>query len=503
MSSIDISTSASSSASKSTQLVTFHNTRTNRIQRYAHENPNKSKLVLAIATKASTAGISAIMGFAMTFMAFVGVSIIVIASTVSIAKFNGYPALSVFKHLKVIASSPFALMIPSKYHMSTHVYMENEYISSDGLSKARLAYEGDVPVLTLKGDPEFCGVAHGFLLAAQIHALLETWDSILWLVIPHQSKAQKLCDHLKTIIPQDYLTEMNGLVKGYNMTVYGGQLTLEKVLLLHLVPDIEHTYPNMLAKSRLGCTVVLDEGDENTGPIFGRHMDWPSLDIAGKMTLVIRRILPSGEMTHEIGIPGLSAGTVTGMKKSNGFSVAMNVALGKTKDLKDGLPAIILNRMVLDQCNSVKEGVKLLRKHTPLGPYHLTLADETGGATIHFYQNSDDSHHVRSLKSHDHIVTTNCRYANPQCSSSSTSGTYRYRPYFNSEERHNNIELVYQTGITDGKQRVEEALKTPLVNNIETTLSAILLPRGRRIEMAFANAFAADYPRQAVLFPEN
>lgn len=429
-------------------------------------------------------------------MAAAILSLTILATAMKIGHNNGHSSFKVLKHVRTIVCSPFSFVIPSKHVMSTHIFKEGLH------ERCKLAYEGDVPVLTLIGDADTCGMAQGMLLAEQIQSFLKTWGSVLWLVIPDPKKAVELCDNLKRNIPKEYIDEMNGLVKGYNEVIYhrglGDRLTLDELLLLHLVPDIEHTYPSTLAKKfipALGCTVILDKGDEETGPIFGRHMDWPSLDVAGKATLLVRRIHSSGKITHEIGAPGL-IGTVTGMT-IGGLALAMNVALGDTQNHLEGLPSIFINRILLNHCDTVEDALKLAVELSPLGPYHLSLADKNGqAASVHFYQGENNQHFIRTLNDVDHIVTTNCRY--------NSSG--RYRHYFNSEERHANIEKVYkrhemQNQSTQRKNMVQSALRSPLVNNIETTLSAIMMPKLGIIEVVFANAFAGDNPAHPIRFP--
>lgn len=494
--------------SANTALVPYHNTITNRIQRFAYTHPKTSKCVVFAATKTASVASSYFVGIAMVMYAFMGVSLMVVLGGLCIGKFNGHPVSRTLRHMKFIAASPFSLMIPSRHVMSTHVFKTLQYqapgSAHDG--NCSLNYEGHVPVLTLIGDPESCGFAHGVLLADHIHSLIKTWDSILWLVIPAPSKAAKLCKHLENLIPEHIVIEMKALVRGYNREIYekglGEQLTFEKLLLLHLVPDIEHTYPNMLARTAVGCTVILDRGDEDTGPIFGRHMDWPSLDGgnggAGEKTLVIRRVMPNGRIIHEIGTPGLVGGVVTGMS-NDGLALAMLVALGKTQNSKTGLPAIVLNRMVLERCSTVADALKYIQALNPLGPYHLTLADKSGDASaVHFYQSAErGKHFIRSLNERvDHLVVTNCSY----------NENGRYAPYFNSEKRHENIEMVYgrfsHNPMGNRRKIVKKALKTPLVNNIETAFSGIMEPKSGRMKVSFGNAYAAYEPRHAVRFPQ-
>ncbi len=468
--------------------IQYNQTTYGRVRRIAHNNPKCTKVALVT----GSIGVATIfnLGAMLYTILFLGVPLLIITAAVTHGCRNGHPPIKTLGHIKTVASSALTYIIPANHVMSTHIFTEMKILN------CALTYEGDIPVLTLRGSPETCGRAQGYLLAEQIQSFLKIWGSILWTVIPDKNKAKELCDHLKTQIPVAILDEMEGLVRGYNyaMLTLGqkDRITVDDILLLHLVPDCEHTLPMTLAKKfipPIGCTVVIDKGDQATGLVFGRNMDWPSLGIAGQASLLVRRIHDSGKITHEIAIPGL-VGTLTGMS-NRGFTIAMNVALGKTENYKTGLPAIILNRILLENSDTVEDVLNQIKTLRPIGPYHLNVAEPSGKATsIHFYQDAGNKDCIRKL-GNEPLVTTNCSY----------SFLGRYKPYFNSEERLANIRLVYANRNSSAEEKVIESLNAPEVKNHETVHTVIMLPAKGIMKIAFNNAYAGDNPMHTIEFP--
>lgn len=472
-------------------------TRISRFHRFVYDHGEIIKKVIVVFAVAAVALAlytkTFVLGGGILFTVFA----VVVVAGVGWGKFHGHDVLKILGHMKTIVSCPFTYMIPSKHLMSTHIYTETSYLDST------LKYEGDLPVLSLKGTPREKGLAQGYILGDQIYNFLKIWGAILWMVIPDRSHAKELCDHLITSLSEsnleesrNLLEEMIGVVEGFNIKMVSSdrdlRLTVDELLMFHLIPDSEHTYPIDLAKSLIppvGCSVVITNGQTAEEKLMLRLMDWPSFNIV-KSSLLYRRYGENGKIIHDVGIPGL-VGTTTAMSNT-GLALAMNVALGETKNPM-GIPAIFINRILIERCNTVEEAENQLKTLSPIGPYHLSLVSANGETrTIHFYQGEKEGNYSRTLGDKNHLIVTN----------SCIGPDGEYNPYFNSEGRTENINTYFASHSGTPEELLEGVSKLPLVNNQETVHALIINPRERIMKMTVANAYAADRPLITVAFPE-
>ena len=294
---------------------------------------------------------------------------------------------------------------------------------------------------------------------------------------------------------------MEGLVEGYNTWALKGKwfkaktITLEKLLLIHLMPDTLHFAPQNIEGNiqssqqcnvpSLACTVVVDK-DPQEGIVFGRNMDWPSFGLFGSHSLIINRKHKDNKLTTvEVGLPGF-VGTLTGMNGS-GTSLAMNVAVGYTSKVR-GMPAALFNRFCLENCASLNCIQDKVNKTPTLGPYHLSAADQTGAKSFHLYQKAGDQHLIREWKEGKPLVTTNCNYP--------THEVKLWHMHY-SEERHAIISKLFDEAAVhfspenlERGKLVRGSLTLPYVNNHVTTHKVVMCPLTKRIQIAFDNAFA-------------
>jgi hypothetical protein len=387
----------------------------------------------------------------------------------------------------------FALdLIVSPHHdMKKHVYQEGE---CDG---GRLFYENDVPILTLDSDDSFkAGKAHGYLCGNAISCLLKRYELVLN-TLAKQSRANQLPHSLAAIrqsIPPKYLREMEGLVEGFNRWAqeqYWWQspkkLSVDDVLLFHLIPDSLHFQPAMferrfaedmgMKEQAVACTAIVDQ-DPQRGFVFARNMDWPSFGLSGAYSIVMNRKHANGlRNTVEVAVPGF-IGTITGMN-DQGLALAMNVCVGTTSEIR-GMPASLYNRACLEECPTVGDVEGFVQKQAPLGSYHLTVSDRNRAESIHFYQSPGNAHVIRPWKKNQPLSTLNCRYSSePYCA------------MHHSDERQQLIDEFFHQR---ENKLIEDALSLPFVNNWITTHRVVMEPQSRRVRVAFDNAFAGKAP---------
>lgn len=403
-------------------------------------------------------------------------------------------ALGVTGGLLSLASSvalyALDLLAPPHHDMKTHVYQPGQ------CPGGKLYYEGDVPILSLQADDPFeAGKAHGYLCGDAINRLTKRFGLVLH-TIARQPRAEDLPNTLAKIrqeIPPAYLREMEGLVEGYNEWVkeqfwwqFPKQITVDDILLLHLMPDSLHFHPSAfegqpsktpVPMPAVACSAIIDRNEE--GFVFARNMDWPSFGLAGAYSLVIHRNHDNDlHSTVEVGVPGL-VGTLTGMN-DQGLTLAMNVCAGET-DIVRGMPASLYNRACLEKCGSVQDVENLTQNESPLGPYHMTLMDGAQAASIHFYQAKGESHLIRRWEEENPLTTLNFRYCPTP-----------YYPMHHCHERQQHINAFFQSGAP-----VQDALSLPFVNNWLTTHRVVMTSTGE-FKVAFDNAFAGSAPLHTV-----
>ncbi len=373
----------------------------------------------------------------------------------------------------------------------------------------RLYFEKGMPILELDGTHPFkAGKAHGQLVAKNIQAMRARFDWVLYRlprIFGYEGKAtpdkvEKHLNDLKKLIPQPLNDEMKGLVEGFNewaATTKTAPITFDELLLFQLLPDSVHFEPFMegLPKSKFmpvmpeatpACTTIAEKSDE-AGIILARNMDWPSFNVAGANSLIIRRTYRGKTISAEVGIAGL-VGTITGINR-HGLSLAMNVCSGCTQKV-EGLSAAFFNRVCLESLESVDQVQELLKLHNLIGPYHLTMADKDQAISIHFHQGNQEALHLIRPKAADApLIVTNCRY-------NDESGMSAHRHY--SEEREERLEAFFKDAYQEIAPNrlalgplLEHALAMPYVNNFETTHTVLMHPETRSLKVGLDNAFSA------------
>jgi hypothetical protein len=396
--------------------------------------------------------------------------------------------------------------------------MRQQVYTPKQCSGGSLYYEDDLPILALDYDssPFQAGKAHGYLCGGAINELLKRFDLMLH-TLGRRPRAYQLPNALAKIraqIPAQYLEEMAGVVEGYKewskeqrFWRFPKGLTIDDLLLFHLIPDSLHfnpqsfehmdeELPNLVPSSEfpiegeglsngsVGCSTIIVKGARE--PLMVRNMDWYSFGKVGTLSLLVHRKYRNGASTVEVGIPGL-IGTITGMNNHR-LSAVMNVCSKITTKI-NGPPACLYNRLCLETCSTVEEVKAFTRKNSPLGAYHLIVTDRAAGASIHFHQSysiDNNPHLYRTLTPEMSALSTlNCRY-NPE----PIPGSHIY--YGEARQRVINYFLTHRR-----EEPFEMMRQFPPVNGWLTTHSVLMGPY-LGLYVAFDNAFAGDAPLHKV-----
>ncbi len=113
---------------------------------------------------------------------------------------------------------------------------------------------------------------------------------------------------------------------------------------------------------------------------FGRNLDFPSLNVADKHTVVfIYRPADGRYGFASVGWPGM-IGVLSGMNE-HGLTLA-NMEVTRSARLPVAMPYTLLYRTVLEKCKTVDEAIELLGKTPRQTPNNLMLMDAAGNRAV-------------------------------------------------------------------------------------------------------------------------
>lgn len=385
----------------------------------------------------------------------------------------------------------------NSHDMKDHVFTPSAY------GCAQLYYQGDVPILeVLSDEPYDAGYSQGVLLGSSLQNLFEQLNVLQMITKQRSQDVASTLAAIRRKIPKKYLEEMKGLVDGFNEwrktnnLIDKRAITEDEFLFVHLMPDSLHfdpqsveeppKKPSQKRKSTLACTVVIGR-DKEKGITFGRNMDWPTFGVGtlGTLSLLINRKYsdPKKHSTVEVAFPGF-LGTITGMNDT-GLSLAMNVCGGDTQEVH-GMPAAFFNRFCLEQAQEVDDVAAILKNRSPLGDYHLTVADSDKACSFHLYQGPRGNHVVRPLSDKSPLITTNCRYPSRTKATDdmndSIARTKAVTKLFTKASAKKSKKTIAQL--------VKESLTIPPVNASITIHQIVMYPESKKLSVAFDNQFA-------------
>jgi len=372
----------------------------------------------------------------------------------------------------LVALVVFDLFVPFHHDMKDHVFKPGQ------CEGGKLYYEGDLPILQLDGDhPFLAGKAQGYLLGEAIRSITQRF-TLSPHIGPRADQIPEVLAKIREKIPADSIAELKGVVEGYNKWVSEQRwprpkkMTVDEIVLFHLTPDAAHLKmgggPFLRQQAvRMGCTSLV--GREKTDIVFVRTMDWPSLNVLGKYSLIK---CTKGRV--EVSIPGM-VGTLTGMR--DGFCLAMNVCPSSEAVVDmSGMPTLFYNRLCLESCRNLEDFALFREQHRPLAPYHLTVADSNGAESVHFYQGTP--HVIRQLGADCPLATFNSRLDKPRIDQHYTRLRQR----------------TFDAFCRNGQKTMEAAVALPCINNYETIHAVVMKPGARVMKVAFDNGFSGDAP---------
>jgi hypothetical protein len=227
-----------------------------------------------------------------------------------------------------------------------------------------LKLHNGVPVMRLSGTPAEIGLAHGKLIGPQVRALTERYLSVF---AGRREHDLMLARRMEQHIPDAMRAELRALGEG-------AEIGYDQALLTACFLDLH--------KVAACSTIVVHGPSSRSGePVFGRNLDFPSLNIAHRANLLVVITPERGQPFASIAWPGFT-GVLSGMNQS-GLAISMMLVYGHTRyDHTNGIPFALHYRQLLEDHASVPEALARLGKREFGVCNNLMLADASRGAAV-------------------------------------------------------------------------------------------------------------------------
>ena len=238
--------------------------------------------------------------------------------------------------------------------------------------EAELKYINDLPVLIVAGTPEEIGRQKALLTADVVKAIAD-YPRRLLERSSHRERLPRYKEMSRALanqLPADHKAELKAFAEQSGVD-------REMGLLGNTLADI---YRNISCSS----LIVEPEKSATGGPLFGRNLDFFTLRLLDKYSLVtVHR--PKGKHAFAmIGFPGLF-GCLSGMNDA-GLALAVHEVFlshdGAPIFNPKGVPYAFCFRRMLEECTTVEEAEKLLRSTERTTILSLALCDRQHGLVL-------------------------------------------------------------------------------------------------------------------------
>ncbi len=251
--------------------------------------------------------------------------------------------------------------VPFRYPQATH-------------GKGQLQYRHGLPVLIVEGTPKEIGRQIGVLglrPAARViqfprDLLKDRGAELLYPLLYYVGKS------MYPRFPQHHKTELDAMAQASGNK-------LEELIVINTIDNITRI---------LGCSSLAVEATRSRtgGPLLGRNFDFPTLGYLQDYTLVtVYR--PEGKHAFaSIGFPGLLA-VLSGINDA-GLSLVTHAVFdsadGAPPFTPQGTPVGLLLRRILEECETVEDAQKLLRRCRRTTYLSIVVCDKRRAAAIEF-----------------------------------------------------------------------------------------------------------------------
>lgn len=278
------------------------------------------------------------------------------------------------------------------------------------VGKGELKYIHNIPVMFLQGTPAEIGKQHGTLVGPKIKPLLHFPKSFLvqnrmeaaW---PFVVGASNLI--IKNI-PEDHYKELQSIIKASKQEA--GAINVANT---------------MLELRRMGgcSTLIVSKEKSKTGEmLFGRNFDFPPQGILERFSIV-SIVKPDKKFAYiAIGYPAL-VGVISGMNEKGLAVATLDVYSSKDKSPRfdiTGVPMIFTFRKILEECSTVEEAEKILRKNRATTWMNLAVCDRNKGAVFELTPRA-----VVKREGEDGILPCTNHFRSPKLATNKSCRRYR------------------------------------------------------------------------------
>lgn len=237
-----------------------------------------------------------------------------------------------------------------------------------------LKYINDVPVLIVTGSPEEMGRQAATLTRDVVHKISAYPEKLIQQrgdLKERMPKCLEMCKSLWQQMSPDHQAELKtaGEVLGVDRDLG---------LLANLLCDVY--------RGGFACSSLTVDGAHSAtkGPLFGRNLDFYTLDILDKYSLVTVRRPAKKHAFATVGFPGMF-GCLSGMNDA-GLAVAVHEVFlsrdGAPMFNPKGEPYTFCFRRILEECTTTAEAEKLLRDAGRSTILSLAVCDLKGGVVL-------------------------------------------------------------------------------------------------------------------------
>ena len=221
------------------------------------------------------------------------------------------------------------------------------------------------PIVELRGDAASLGSAHGTRFNAEIHTLIHAYLDT-WFENPNlKFAAQTIAVMFEGQLQPRHRQEIHALSAATGIDE-------RDVMLANCFLDVSP----MTACS----TIALPASASPDGVArFGRNLDFPSLNVADKYSVLIIYHPLGRNAFAAVSWPGM-IGVLSGMNE-HGLALA-NMEVTRPQRFPQAVPYAVLYRTLLEECRTVKEAVALLEKSPRQTANNLMLMDATGDRAV-------------------------------------------------------------------------------------------------------------------------
>jgi len=218
--------------------------------------------------------------------------------------------------------------------------------------------------LKLSGTPAALGAQHGASLGegfrADCESFLHSAETIF--NTPYERIRANL-EVLDRFVPDEFRQEMQGLAQAAGVTY-------ENILALNTFLDTS----GILVAQRPHCINLVAYGPATTDGrlIHGRNLDFPAAGFAEKTAAVFMYRPEHGNAFLSVAWGGF-IGAVTGMNE-HGLTVT-EISASNHRVSPEGIPVMILLRMVLQYASSIEEAIEIIRSSPRTAGFNITLTD--------------------------------------------------------------------------------------------------------------------------------